>query len=60
MDKPEFFVTPGYGEMFYKKLGYSQAASTITIATVFLLDERLEGGVDPSERDAESSEGRAS
>jgi len=25
MDKPEFFVTPGYGEMFYKKLGYSQA-----------------------------------
>jgi len=25
MDKPEFFVTPGYGEMFYEKLGYSQA-----------------------------------
>lgn len=25
MDKPEFFVTPGYGEKFYEKLGYSQA-----------------------------------
>jgi len=25
MDKPEFFVTPGYGEKFYAKLGYSQA-----------------------------------
>lgn len=25
MDKPEFFVTPGYGEKFFKKLHYSQA-----------------------------------
>lgn len=25
MDKPEFFITPGYGETFYEKLGYSQA-----------------------------------
>lgn len=25
MDKPEFFVTPGYGERFREQLGYSQA-----------------------------------
>lgn len=25
MDQPTFFVTPGYGEMFREKLGYSQA-----------------------------------
>jgi len=25
MDKPEFFVTQGYGEKFHAKLGYSQA-----------------------------------
>ena len=24
MDKPEFFVTPGYGDMFLEKVGYSQ------------------------------------
>lgn len=25
MDKPEFFATPGYGEMFLEKMHYSQA-----------------------------------
>jgi len=25
MDRPEFFITPGYGEKLHAKLGYSQA-----------------------------------